>query len=57
MWANCRKNASDKCAFLSEAYGRETMKLSCVSVRHTRFKEYREKVEVDEHNAHHFLRY
>jgi uncharacterized metal-binding protein len=47
-------NASDTCAVLSKAYGGQCMKTSRVFERYKRFNE---KVEDNEDNAHHFLRY
>jgi hypothetical protein len=44
-------NASDTCAMLSEAYGREAMKKSSVLECHKRFKEGRENVKVDERSS------
>jgi hypothetical protein len=49
------KNASDTWAMLSEDYGEEAVRKLGIFEWHKRFKESREKVEDDEHSAHHFL--
>jgi hypothetical protein len=46
--AKLGKNASDTCAMLFKAYGREAMKKSSVFEWHKRFKERRENMEDDD---------